>query len=228
MRSIYNLAEEAGCEITSTRTQESVTANVTKVKDWLEAEFSDFFDVEVLPSSTSGLRLNAYFKGTLCGLSMQQLWTSGVCNIGYVYNGTYKIAVQSLDAWIGNGVIKMFVAESSHGCMTGLFTTGMNVVSTMAVKHKGVLWPIAIDGTTIYCGTGAGNLVTCGSLKSSQMNDVFLTKFFPPTDDEEFDGVYWNFGAAVGECREFAIGTGSEKYIALPVTSGYVQPVLKM
>ncbi len=239
-RKIYLVGTESGCNTDGVMTDEKNAERALAIKDWINKEFADIFECDVtgLDSAGASKWVKVYFKGTNSGIytafgqSQSHYYDEvGVCytNEGY---GIVNSATATREAagTVVNNTLRLLVIKSKNGVIAGFFKNdiGSNI-RAIAINAKDRFIPILSPVAASMCVSEADSTaVTFPVTRRSAIDDVFLTKFLPPTLDVVCDNVYWNMGSGVKDCAIYGIGGGSERYAELQGFDGYNTIAMKL
>lgn len=227
---------------TSTATMNELNyARAEKVKAWIDANFSDFLECEIVEatatstSTSPGImsqyqtQYKIYFKNTKTGILITEVNTAGATSSSNWYNyiavissGTVVNSAYSINNAMFRGFLRLMIIKTKYGIIMSCYNIqdGFSKGQTMMeIKQGDKLIPLffSADGQTIYAtNVETDTLASCGNLKRA-MNDeceIVLSQISIPFLNEVLDGVYYSSGYNVDECRVFDIN--GTKYVDLP------------
>lgn len=243
-RKVYDILGASGGSSESSTSAATMNelnyARAEKVKAWIDANFSDFLECEIVKATNTSLSTSAapldakqtqcriYFKNTKTGILITEVNTAGTPNnnqsnyIAVISSETVVNSVYSVNNAMFRGLLRLMIIKTKYGIIINCHNTqdGFSKSQTMMrIKQGDKLIPLffSADGQTIYVENIETNtLSSCGNLKRA-MNDeceVILSQISIPFLNEVLDGVYYSSGYNVDECRVFDIN--GTKYVDLP------------
>lgn len=231
-RKIYQVAAEAGCEISSDTSLEKLKERFQKAKEWFDSTFPDIFETGKLEESGSNIvNLKIYFKGTNMGIYIKESSNIAYCAHGY-FNGDTQTTVTgtSISGKLRDNSLNLFVIKSKYGFITGFYKTSIGDIKTLVINGETRLLPVIADTDkkNLYIADGSSATVQSGLMASSNSDVICLTQFCPPGTDYIPEGIYINQCAGVKNCAVYTVGSGSEKYAELSGGDGYISFALKL
>ncbi len=230
-RKVYQVAEEAGCEISSDNTIEAHTARIKKVKEWIDKKFSDIFETGEVITDKSSASLKIYFRGTNSGIFINAHTNGALYGRGYVKDDTQVAGVSggSSGNLHGNS-LKLLVIKSKYGFIAGFFKENISDnIKALVINMKDRFVTMIYDSETkLYVADGTHGAITSSVMKCSLADEVCLSKLYPPGLDCVPEGVYQSVCSSSANCMEFSVGDKPEKYVELPSKDGYITFALKL